>query len=85
MDSPLKLSIGLGTGDNNEWFESAAFTLKKGWNKDLTINLTKKEWRSAETSWEPQAIPKNLQKIKKFAFVFDQGQAGKAYLDNIPI
>lgn len=83
IDSPVKVSVGLSTGPSYSWYETAGFTLKKGWNRNLKAELAKKAWASAETGWQPSAVPKNLSDAKKLVFIFTQGRTGKVYLDNI--
>ena len=79
----INVSIGLSTGKTNEWFESQNFKLTKGWNRDLTVSLNNKKWKSGASHWENIVNPKNLDKVRKITFLFFNAEKGRVYLDDI--
>ncbi|MDD5066678.1 MAG: hypothetical protein PHF84_06485, partial [bacterium] len=83
IESPIKVSLGISTGPGFIWFESESLVLKKGWNRKMKVSMVKKVWSTADTGWQPTALPKNLIDTKKIVFVFTQGRTGKVFLDNI--
>ncbi|MDD5067155.1 MAG: DUF5060 domain-containing protein [bacterium] len=82
-EMPVFAAIGLSTGKNNEWFESRQFDLKRGWNKDLKVDLRENKWKSKASLWENTVSPRNLNDTRKIAFTFFNGDKGKVYLENI--
>ncbi|MBN1898248.1 MAG: DUF5060 domain-containing protein [Spirochaetes bacterium] len=76
-------SLGLSCGPRSEWYESKSFQLKKGWNRNISINFKNKEWKSQASFWEYTVTPKDIHDVRKFALVFINGKKGKLYIDNI--
>lgn len=83
IEKSVKVSVGLSTGSDWAWFETGDLKLKRGWNKNLKMNLKKKEWKSAASGWDLSVAPENLKETKKIVLVFKQGRRGKIYIDNI--
>lgn len=87
--SPFNFSANmccaLSTGDKWSWQESPIIKLKKGWNKDITINFKKKNWKNENSKWNYVTLPENIDKTKRICFVIFPPEMGKGniLIDNV--
>lgn len=83
----LQADLALTLGDNYQWFESKAFDLKPGWNRDVTFNLKTKNYKNALSEWKYSQLPTPLAKLKKLYIGFYSHSPGKGtiYMDNVRV
>lgn len=82
-EEPADITLGLITGKNFTLYESKPYPLKKRWNRNITLNLDKSQWKSEKKKWEPADKPDNLDETKKIIITIMNSKAKKIYLDNI--
>lgn len=84
IEKPVKISFGLSAGESSQWYETKEFKLKRGWNKNLKVNLKKKNWKSAVDNFKAyKRKPLGLNKTKKMVFLFNDTKKSMVYIDNI--
>lgn len=82
-----QLAIAVCTGDAWFWWEASPVTVKGGWNKGITFDMSATTWKSAATGWNFSAKPKGLKSVKRFVVLFFEGtnKNGSVYVDNIQL
>lgn len=87
FDFSTNMCMALSTGDKWIWQESPIKKIKKGWNKDITFSLKKKNWKNEKTKWNYVTMPEDIDKTKRICFVIFPAEMGKGYvlIDNVRI
>lgn len=68
--------------DSFDWYEAKSVNLKKGWNRDITVDFTGADFKfGEEQSYERQAV--GLDQIKKIFLKFEILRKADIYVDNI--
>jgi len=60
------VAVGFDTGGDWTYFESVQKKLKPGWNKDVSFNLTKAEFKARESGWRyviPLGHPEEVRRV----------------------
>lgn len=85
-EGPAKISVALAV-ETDEYFESQALPLEKGWNKNLTYLLRGRTFKSKSTNWKFETSVNMSSPLKKMSLIFyREGAAeGTFFVDNIQI
>jgi hypothetical protein len=83
-DQPIKLALGIKTG-NHVFHESPALPVPPGteWHT-LRYNLRGKNFKSESTKWDPSGTVDNLKDVKELQFlIYNKDRGGTLLLDGI--
>ncbi len=78
----VSLAISITTGDEWEWYESRGIRLDRGWNKDVTFDLTDNSYKAERSNWRHRLNIENLDSVLRVSYLF-WGAEGDIYMDNI--
>ena len=87
-DPGINIAIGFDAGDDWTFYESEITPLKKGWNKDVTFDLTDLNFKCRESEWKYNRKLENADNIKKMHIMIyrpSRMEVQTLYIDNIRI
>ncbi len=81
---PSKINVALAM-ETDEYYESQALPLEKGWNKNISFTLRTKAFKSKASNWQFETSVNLDVPMKKMYFIFyREGNAeGSFFVDNI--
>lgn len=83
---PAKISVALAF-ETDEYYESQAVPLEKGWNKNISFMLRAKVFKSKASNWQYETSVNLGSPLKKMFVLFyrDGGNEGTFFVDNLQI
>jgi hypothetical protein len=84
----ITVALAFDAGDNWAYFESPSKPLKKGWNKDVTFDLSKPNFKCQASDWkhtEELASKNDIRKIHILIYRPSKMEVQTIYIDNIRI
>ena len=85
-DRKVAMAIGFDTGDNWTYFESPKRKLKKGWNKDITFELSRIKFKGRESDWKYEIPLREAEDTRRvFILIYKvlRLEDETVYIDNI--
>jgi len=85
VKGPLDASVALNVGSTYDWLESSSVPLKEGWNRDVSLTLVGKSFKSAKANWHYTAKLDSPSKVKKFfvGLYSKEPLKGSVFIDNV--
>lgn len=68
-EGPAKILVAIAV-ETDEYFESQALPLEKGWNKDLSFVLTSRTFKAKSTNWKFETSVNLSSPLKKISLIF---------------
>jgi hypothetical protein len=88
-DDGLAVSIAFDMGDKGDYFESVKRPLKRGWNKDISFDLSAEDFKCEASDWKyDKAMPDRSNITKMHIVIYRPSNiiSGETlYIDNIRI
>lgn len=83
----MDFSVAFKTSAGNIWYESKTFTLKKGWNRNITVRLSEDDFRAITAQKITPAFIQRLDDVRQVFLILQKGKADviqdTVYLDNV--
>ncbi len=85
-EGPAKISVALAV-ETDEYFESVALPLEKGWNKGLSYFLDGHMFKSKSSNWQYESSVNLKSPLKKIYLIFYRNDApeGRFFIDHIEV
>ena len=85
-EGPAKISVALSV-ETDEYYESVALPLEKGWNKDLSFSLQTKTYKAKTSNWKYETNVNLSGQPKKMSLIFYREGAteGTFFVDHMRI
>jgi hypothetical protein len=87
-DPGINMAIGFDTGDDWTFYESEVVPLKKGWNKDMTFDLSSMNFKCRQSEWKYSRKLADADNVKKMHIMIyrpSRMDVQTVYIDNIRI
>lgn len=83
---PAKINVAVAF-ETDEYYESQAVPLEKGWNKNISFQLGAKVFKSKASNWQYEASVNRSSPLKKVFVIFyrEGGHEGTFFVDNLQI
>lgn len=83
----LGFSLAFKTSAGNLWYESEMAVLKKGWNRDVSIDLSEKAFRLVSDTKTAPGFIQRLDDVRQVFLIVQRGRSDSlrdtAYIDNL--
>jgi hypothetical protein len=84
----ITVALAFDAGDNWAYFEAPSKPLKKGWNKDVTFDLNKSNFKCQASDWKHTEVLADKDDIRKMHILIyrpSKMEVQTVYIDNIRI
>jgi len=84
----ITVALAFDAGDNWDYFEAPSKPLKSGWNKDITFDLGKSNFKCQASDWKHAEMLGNKDDIRKMHILIyrpSKMEVQTIYIDNIRI
>jgi len=82
----ISVAVALDTSGDWTYYEAPSKPMKKGWNKDVTFDLSLKNFKTRESNWKHTEEVKNLDDVRKIHLMVyrpSKMEVQTVYIDNI--
>ena len=85
MQSGARLAIGISTGENWSYHESAPQYIRPGNNPDVVFDLAAETFKTQATNWEYRSAVENASKVRTIHLLLYPISSGTIAIDNIKV